>query len=199
MGGVWPRRRSSGRADRAAGPAAPAVELADYGHNHGERRWSPAAEIRPAGAGARQTGHARRRADASPRAARPATRDERVAPEQSRAIASFEQHRHILRTTVNLVPSAAPRAPYPQSQPQVAGILNAGGRRSLELSGAAQSAIHSVRERAPGAGRQLAVRQHLPELETRRAADPALAAARRYRTAGPSVARCVRAQSSGTG
>ena len=81
--------------------------------------WSPAAGDCPAEQ-ALGAGHPRRRAGAGLRAAALQRDEARHALEQSRAIASFEQHRHILSDGEPCPLCGAEEHPYHQSQPQVA-------------------------------------------------------------------------------
>jgi exonuclease SbcC len=147
------------------------LELADYGRNHGEqhgRLQQEIAQLEQALGKLAILGD-----ELTPARERLALqRDEaRHALEQSRAIASFEQHRHILRDGEPCPLCGAEEHPYHQSQPQVAGILGqlAERVRSLELEWDRlnHQYIQCESERQELA-RQLAVRQqHLPELETR--------------------------------
>ncbi|MGY3857265.1 AAA family ATPase [Aeromonas intestinalis] len=62
-------------------------------------------------------------------------RDEaRLALEQARAVASFEQHRHELQDEMPCPLCGSTDHPYRQSQPQVAGILAQQGERARQLA-----------------------------------------------------------------
>lgn len=147
------------------------LELADYGRNHGEqhgRLQQEIAQLEQALGKLAILGE-----ELAPARERLALqRDEaRHALEQSRAIASFEQYRHILSDDEPCPLCGAKEHPYSQSQPQVAGILGqlAERVRSLELEWERLNYqyIQCESERQELA-RQLAVRQqHLPELEAR--------------------------------
>ncbi|MFL9591168.1 AAA family ATPase [Aeromonas schubertii] len=99
-------------------------------------------------------------------------RDEaRHALEQSRAIASFEQHRHMLGDGEPCPLCGAKEHPYRQSQPQVAGIL---GQLALRAQGLEREWEHlnhqyiqCQSERQELERQRLARQQHLPELEAR--------------------------------
>ncbi|ATP08650.1 exonuclease SbcC [Aeromonas salmonicida] len=147
------------------------LELADYGRNHGEqhgRLQQEIAQLEQALGKLAILGE-----ELAPARERLALqRDEaRHALEQSRAIASFEQYRHILSDDEPCPLCGAKEHPYSQSQPQVVGILGqlAERVRSLELEWERLNYqyIQCESERQELA-RQLAVRQqHLPELEAR--------------------------------
>ncbi|MBO0504725.1 AAA family ATPase [Aeromonas veronii] len=147
------------------------LELADYGRNHGEqhgRLQQEIAQLEQALGKLATLGD-----ELVPARERLALqRDEaRHALEQSRAVATFEQYRHILSDGEPCPLCGSEEHPYSQSQPQVAGILGqlAERARSLELEWERlnHQYIQCESERQELA-RQLAVRQqHLPELETR--------------------------------
>lgn len=147
------------------------LELADYGRNHGEQHGRLQQEIvQLEQALGKLATLGEELAPARERLA--LQRDEaRHALEQSRAIASFEQYRHILSDDEPCPLCGAKEHPYSQSQPQVAGIPGqlAERVRSLELEWERlnHQYIQCESERQE-LTRQLAVRQqHLPELETR--------------------------------
>ncbi len=147
------------------------LELADYGRNHGEQHGRLQQEIAQLEQALGKL--ATLSEELAPARERLALqRDEaRHALEQSRAIASFEQYRHILSDGEPCPLCGSGEHPYSQSQPQVAGILGqlAERARSLELEWERlnHQYIQCESERQELA-RQLAVRQqHLPELETR--------------------------------
>lgn len=147
------------------------LELADYGRNHGEqhgRLQQEIAQLEQALGKLATLGE-----ELAPARERLALqRDEaRHALEQSRAIASFEQYRHILSDGSPCPLCGAEEHPYSQSQPQVAGILGQLAERArgleLEWERLNHQYIQCESERQELA-RQLAVRQqHLPELEAR--------------------------------
>ncbi|MBP6166253.1 MAG: AAA family ATPase [Aeromonas sp.] len=147
------------------------LELADYGRNHGEQHGRLQQEIAQLEqALSRLTTLGGELAPARERLA--LQRDEaRHALEQSRAIASFEQYRHILNDGEPCPLCGAEEHPYSQSQPQVAGILGqlADRSRSLELEWERlnHQYIQCESERQELARQLAARRQHLPELDAR--------------------------------
>ncbi len=174
--------RAAGQQWRASGQGAGAVagqteqlgqlrqllELADYGRNHGEqhgRLQQEIAQLEQALGKLAILGD-----ELTPARERLALqRDEaRHALEQSRAIASFEQHRHILRDG-EPARSAAPRTLSPEPATGGGHSGATGGARPQPGARVGRLNHQYIQcERAPGAARQLAVRQqHLPELETR--------------------------------
>ena len=145
------------------------LELADYGRNHGEQH----GRLQQRSPSEQALGKLAILGDElTPARERLALqRDEaRHALEQSRAIASFEQHRHILRDgePCPLCGAESTLSPEPATGGGYSGAAGGACPQPRARVGAAQSPIHSVRERAQELARQLAVRQqHLPELETR--------------------------------
>ncbi|MGL5451565.1 MAG: AAA family ATPase [Aeromonas sp.] len=145
------------------------LELADYGRNYSEQHGRQQQEIAQLELALGQL--ATLGEELAPARERLALqRDEaRHALEQSRAIASFEQYRHILSDGSPCPLCGAEDHPYRQSQPQVAGILGqlAERARSLELEWERlnHQYIQCESERQELA-RQLTMRQQqLPELE----------------------------------
>ena len=99
-------------------------------------------------------------------------RDEaRLALEQARAVASFEQHRHELQDEMPCPLCGSTAHPYRQSQPQVAGILAQQGERARQLALEWDRLNHQhIQEQSEHAelARQLAAReQQLPALTAR--------------------------------
>jgi DNA repair protein SbcC/Rad50 len=99
-------------------------------------------------------------------------RDEaRHALEQARAVASFEQHRHVLKEGIACPLCGAEEHPYRQSQPQVAGILAQQSERvrqlELEWGQLNHQHIQGEVERVELARQLAAHQQHRPELAAR--------------------------------
>lgn len=99
-------------------------------------------------------------------------RDEtRHALDRARAVASFEQHRHVLQEGVPCPLCGAEEHPYRQSQPQVAGILVQLAERArqleLEWERLNHQHIQGESERVELARQLDARRQQRPELEAR--------------------------------
>ncbi|MGL4250323.1 MAG: AAA family ATPase [Aeromonas sp.] len=147
------------------------LELADYGRNHGEQHTRLHQDIAQL---EQMLGKlATLSEELAPARERLALqRDEaRHALEQSRAIASFEQYRHILSDGQPCPLCGAEEHPYSQSQPQVAGILGqlAERARALELEWERlnHQYIQCESERQELARQLTARQQHLPELEAR--------------------------------
>ncbi|MFM5507793.1 AAA family ATPase [Aeromonas rivipollensis] len=147
------------------------LELAQAGRNHSEQQERLLQEM------AQLEQHlARLRAqheELAPALARLATQrgEARHALEQARAVASFEQYRHVLSDGTPCPLCGAEEHPYTRSQPQVAGILAQLAERvrqlDLEWEQLNHQHIQGESERVELA-RQLAVRQqHQPELEAR--------------------------------
>ncbi|WP_421174398.1 AAA family ATPase [Aeromonas enteropelogenes] len=147
------------------------LDLANYGRNHGEQHDRLQQEIAQLEqALTRLASQGQELAPALERLA--VQRDEaRHALEQARAVASFEQYRHVLSDGTPCPLCGAEEHPYSQSQPQVAGILGqlAERARSLELEWERLNHQHMQGEgERHELTRQLAVRrQHLPELAAR--------------------------------
>lgn len=147
------------------------LELAQTGRNHGEQQERLAQEMNRLEQQLARL--AVRHAEREPVLARLAIqRDEaRLALEQARAVAGFEQHRHELQEGSPCPLCGSEDHPYRQSQPQVAGILAQQGERAralaLEWERLHHQHIQEESERGELA-RQLAARElQRPELEQR--------------------------------
>ncbi|MNF45971.1 Nuclease SbcCD subunit C [compost metagenome] len=147
------------------------LELAQAGRNHSEQQQRLWQEI---GMLEQQLARlAAQRDELEPALARLGTQREeaRHALEQARAVASFEQHRHVLQEGAPCPLCGAEEHPYRQSQPQVAGILAQLAERVRQLDLDWERLHHQhIQGESEGVelARQLAARQqHQPELAAR--------------------------------
>ncbi|MFM4848984.1 AAA family ATPase [Aeromonas rivipollensis] len=147
------------------------LELAQAGRNHSEQQERLQQEM------ALLEQHlARLKAqheELAPALARLATQrgEARHALEQARAVASFEQYRHVLSDGTPCPLCGAEEHPYTRSQPQVAGILAQLAERvsqlDLEWEQLNHQHIQGESERVELARQLVARQQHQPELEAR--------------------------------